>query len=389
MKNFKNSRVLRKAGAFIIAAVMMITSAITASGIAIIDEDGNIIQENEHLEGGIMTLAGELDFDFDFEEFPNFPAFGKVTGEVTELWENDFTGGEFVRIRRALEGYYEGQYSYFDFLIDGNSFVMGQAPETGDVITGFFDANVPVTMIYPPQHTAVVIVNRADDLPRVIVDRFDEDWVSSDNLFRLNINDDTEIIFQGGDSFEGDTEELIGRKLVVEFSVSHRDIPETIPNPDKITVLYERAVHPGIEIDWSFGDYEETDWSGYDIVITMDGVSFGVPGANHATVGDSIFPNYVPLRAITEILGFVPEWNAETREITVDGLRGEITFRVDMPYYAVVSPTGAASTYTLDPPIIINDITYVPVRFFRDVFGFNNAWWTGGNISLDNEEIME
>jgi len=404
MKNFK------KVTAILFTVTMVFAMSVTALAIAIIDEDGNIIQENEPLPGGIVPLMDELDLNGEQNDFfQNFPAFESVTGEVAEFLQND--NMEFIRIRRAYQGEYEGEYGYFDFVIDNNTFIMGEAPEVGDTIMGFYDTSLPVPMIYPPQHTAVVLVNHDEDLPRVIVDRFNDEWISSGNQFRLNINEDTEIVFPGGDVFEGDKEELIGRKLVVEFTISHRDIPETIPNPQRITVLYERAVHPTIDIDWDYDGYdngygisafdndlwqdfewqghdltEDIDWSEYDIIITINGLSQGVPNARYATMGESELPNYVPLRAITEMLGFTPEWNAERREITVGSPRGEITLRIGSPYYSIEY---VSFTYTLDPPVIINNMTYVPVLFFREVFGFNNAWWAGGNISLDNSERME
>ncbi|MCL2386663.1 MAG: copper amine oxidase N-terminal domain-containing protein [Defluviitaleaceae bacterium] len=429
MKQFK---ITRKVAVFLLAAIMVITMTATVFAIAIMDEDGNII-ENEVLEGGIVPMMGELDWDYDNYDYLDSehgffvftPSYRSETGEVVEFWQNDHAETEFVRIRIHLEN---DEYTHADFLVDNNTFVMGEEPALGDTITGFFDTNMPMIMIYPPQYNTVVLVNRAENLPRVIVARFNEEWVSSDEQFHLRLNEDTPISFQGGDVFEGDISELVGRKLVVEFTVSHRNIPETIPNPQKVTVLYERAVHPTLNLDEGWGEgwdenfdfaydaighsynvYDtavvndvwqsvewhgfatvgEIDWSAYDIIITINGLSLGVPNAQAKAVDDSELPNFVPLRAITEMLGFTPVWNAETKSIKVNSPHGEISLRVGDPYYAIQSPSGVLSTFTLDAPVIIDGSTYVPIRFFRDVFGFNNAWWEGGNVSLDNAERME
>jgi len=428
----KKTKRFKAITAFALAAILMLAVATTAFAIAIFDEDGNII-ENEPLPGGIMTLDITLgDEDFDWGGIV-WPAFGSVSGEVVEFWQNDGNGQEFIRIQRSLGDFdadLEGQYSYFDFSLDANTHKMGEEIAIGDTILGFYDNMVPVPMIYPPQHVAVLLVNRDGDLPRIIVDRFDENWVSSAQQFHLKINEDTPIYFQGGDEFTGEISELIGRKLVVEFTISHRNIPETIPAPQKITVLYERAIHPNITIDseWNenvppniefdWDDYfgfenggvyafpimetgtpdwsripwrgEDSDWSKYAIIITIDGQSRGVPNASVLTIGDSDFPNYVPLRAITEMMGFTPQWHTGTRGVTVDSPRGIITMTIGQNYYTLTLADGLALTYLLDDaPILVGGRTYVPLRFFRDVFGFNNAWWAGGNIALDNYERME
>ncbi|MCL1862045.1 MAG: copper amine oxidase N-terminal domain-containing protein [Defluviitaleaceae bacterium] len=373
---------------FIITALMVLAMATTAFADAIIDEYGNIIQENEVLEGGIMTLAGDIG-DFDFVPFP---AFGSVAGEVVEI-------GDFIKI--SIDD------THTNLIVDDNTFFHGEKPEVGDTIIGFFDNNLPMAMIYPPQHTAVAIVNT--DVIRIILDRFDEEWISSGQQFRLNIEEDTPIYFQDGSAFEGEKEELIGRKLLVQFARSHRDIPETIPSPELITVLFERAVPPMQEIDYDFGIWdaavndpwlmmainlnwygqEITDPSAYNIIITINDVARGIQGASPTTVGEYYFPNYLPLRAISEALGFEPQWNAADREITIGTPHGQATFRLDIPYYAVVSSEGVASTHAMPAPVSIDGHTYVPFAFFRDIFGFPNVWFEGGTIFLDNGERME
>lgn len=392
---------VKRTVAFLIAAIMVLSMSTIARSIVILDEDGNII-ENEALLGGIIPLMGDLDNGFYEIEESFLPSFGSATGEVVELRYNDYDGTDFISIRITLDGEYEGEYTHANFIVDDNTFIIGDAPKVGDTVTGFFDNLIPIIMIYPPQYKAVVLVNRDYDLPRIIVERFDEDWVSSGRQFRLNIGEDTEIVFQNGEAFEGEIEKLIGRKLVVEFTISHFDIPETIPNPQKITVLYERIATGAADLWqdilwWS----EDFDPANYEIIITINGLSRGVPNANFviitngtirdildtlADMGDALI--YVPLRVITEMLGFTPEWNAATREVLLNSPRGEITFRIWEASYIVESSSGIVNIYDIPPAVIIDSRTYVPLSFFRKVFGFNNAWWEGGHIHLDNSEQM-
>ncbi|MCL2456791.1 MAG: copper amine oxidase N-terminal domain-containing protein [Defluviitaleaceae bacterium] len=390
---------------FLATMIFIFATATSAFAIAVFDENGNII-ENEPLEGGIVTLMLDLGADFETEtESGSEPKimpqlFGSVTGDVEEISEH------FVRIKSAGAGDFADQLFPVIFVLDENTFLFGKPFAPGDKITGFF--TTPAGMMNPPTFTPLAIVNHAEkpEHSRFILDRFDENWLSGDGKFRLNIGDKTKIQFQNGDAFEGEKSELVGRKLLVEFSISHRDFPETIPNPENIVVLYERAVHPIGEIDWDFEEenffendiwsaiewdgypHDARDWSPYDIIITINGLSRGVPDAKFATVGDSVFPNYVPLRAIAEMFGFSPNWNDATKAIHMKSPRGDIALRMGMAQYDLATPEGLAETYTLDMPIIIDGRTYVPLNFFSEVFGFNNAFFEGGNIFLDNFEKM-
>ena len=399
---------LKKSAAFLLVLVIVFSMTVNVFGVAEHDEDGNII-ENEVLPGGIMTLGAELDPAFPGEDWLPLGIFVPISGQVYDyVYQSGQDYGHVIRIKRDMEDA-AYPYSFVDFRLDFNSFLLGEFPQPGDFVTAFYDINVPVPMIYPPQYVAVAMVNMgpdAIDLPFVFVSRFDDDWISGDGTRRLRIGDDTEIIFQDGTSFEGELEELIGRKLVVEYYVSHRDIPETIPNPPRVTVLFERIVF-GPEPIFDFDLYNDLDadypveghpifdtgyntayfdWTRYPVIIE----DVGVPGATLYAAGDSIFPNYVSLRAVTEFLGFVPKWDGELRQVVVPSSRGDISFRIGSSYFALVGPE-INEGFTLDlPAIIVNDKTYVPIRFFRDVFGgFNNVWFEGGHLFMDNHEVME
>ena len=384
---------IKKLAAFVIAAIMILSITTVAFGDIRYDEYGNVI-ENEDL-GGFMTASAELPASNGFVH----GSFVSISGEVTEIR----TVGDTDFIRIAFERDDENGLGYFDFRLDMNTFVLGDEISEGDVITGFYNANAPVIMIYPPQHLAYVLVNRVEDLPFVFVGRFNDEWISFDGERYLVFGDDVEIVFQGGDAFTGEIDELIGRMLVVEYYRAGRDINPTTTFPERITVLYERIVplpedigmglllddidiDDIVELDDIGTDVEivaicdEIDWSVYPVIVNNE----GVPGARYATVGDNIFPTHVSLRAVTEFLGFVPEWNAELRAVTVDSPRGTIAIRINSGEYTV-----NGETYNLDPAVIIDDYTFVPLAFFRIVFGFNNAYFEGGHVQINDNELME
>ncbi|AAK79475.1 hypothetical protein BJV85_002489 [Clostridium acetobutylicum] len=95
-----------------------------------------------------------------------------------------------------------------------------------DMITGFYDANAPTILIFPPQYKALVV---SMDAPgeNVKVDYFNSELISSDNTLKLNLSLSTEIILENDQLFTGN---LRNRYLIVIYGPSTKSIPaQTIP----------------------------------------------------------------------------------------------------------------------------------------------------------------
>ena len=97
-------------------------------------------------------------------------------------------------------------------------------------------------------------------------------------------------------------------------------------------------------------------------------------GSIEMSVNDRVFYNdvapvivdnrtMVPIRVITELLGGTAEWNEQTKEVTltIDGKEIKMTVGIVLEKYGVA-------------PIIINDRTYVPIRFVADELGAETSW---------------
>ena len=71
----------------------------------------------------------------------------------------------------------------------------------------------------------------------------------------------------------------------------------------------------------------------------------------------------VPIRVITELLGGTADWNEATKEVTltINGKEIKMTVGVVLEKYGVA-------------PVIINDRTYVPIRFVADELGAETDW---------------
>jgi len=117
----------------------------------------------------------------------------------------------------------------------------------------------------------------------------------------------------------------------------------------------------------------DDDWS----VIIVDGV--GVEGSYVITVGASDFPTHVPLIMVAEALDARVEWNRDTNEVMLPGRNGFIMFTAGTAGYRVAGET----IDWLAPAAVIDGELYVPIPFFRAVFGMGQAIWMGGHVYID------
>ena len=96
----------------------------------------------------------------------------------------------------------------------------------GDEVIGFYDANAPVPLIYPPQYQAIVMAKQSMD-EFVTVDFFNRQLTNSDNTLKLNIGPNTQVLLTNNQMFNGS---LMNRDLVVVYSFTTRSIPaQTTP----------------------------------------------------------------------------------------------------------------------------------------------------------------
>ena len=102
----------------------------------------------------------------------------------------------------------------------------------GDIVTGFYDINAPVPLIFPPQFRAIVMT-RDSLYQNVKVDYFNNQLVSSDNTLKLNIFPWTKIVLKNEQAFTGNP---ANRNLIVVYSPTTKSIPAQT-SPYKIIVM--------------------------------------------------------------------------------------------------------------------------------------------------------
>lgn len=105
-------------------------------------------------------------------------------------------------------------------------FVDHEMVAVGDSVTGYYDGNAPVPLIYPPQYRALVVV-KDHPYQNVKVDYFNSQFESSDGQLRLNISPYTPILLANGQVFSRNPG---NRNLIVVYGPTTRSIPaQTTP----------------------------------------------------------------------------------------------------------------------------------------------------------------
>lgn len=114
-------------------------------------------------------------------------------------------------------------------------FIDNTNAKEGDYVTGFYDANAPVPLIYPPRFRALVMAVNMGDV-NVTVDYFNRNLISSNGMLRLNIAPTTTLILQNGQAFY---QNPANHALIVLYGPTTRSIP-AITTPYQIIVLCEQ-----------------------------------------------------------------------------------------------------------------------------------------------------
>ena len=160
----------------------------------------------------------------------NFLSFsGRVTRiDDFQIMQNDPQSGCY-----KLFSLMDRNGSTVNFVIEPTTyFVEHVKVKVGDVVTGFYDADAPVPLIYPPQYRAIVMAKDNTNY-FVKVSFFNNQLVSSDGNLKLNLSSQTEIVLENGQDFSGNP---ANRDLVVIYGASTRSIPAQT-TPYEIVVL--------------------------------------------------------------------------------------------------------------------------------------------------------
>jgi len=152
--------------------------------------------------------------------------FGSFYGIITMIDDFGIGTGESIGCYKLMT-VQKRDGSIVNFVITPTTYFVNHIMmRVGDTVIGFYDANAPVPLIFPPQYRAIVMSRLLPGL-NVKVDYFDEQLVSSDGTLKLNIAPFTQIIMENGQSFTGNP---TNHNLIVIYGPTTRSIPaQTTP----------------------------------------------------------------------------------------------------------------------------------------------------------------
>lgn len=153
------------------------------------------------------------------------------TGTVVSI--NDLNSSEYGEGCTKMIALRNRERALVNFILTPSTYVVHQDMMTiGDTVTGYYDANAPAILIYPPQYQALVMVKEQAN-QNVKVDYFNSNLISSDHQLKLNIHPYTQVITTNGQAFTGN---ITNRNLIVIYGPSTKSIPAQT-TPFKIIVL--------------------------------------------------------------------------------------------------------------------------------------------------------
>lgn len=127
--------------------------------------------------------------------------FGSFAGTITEISDrwiyNGQAGCDKLMTVQSRNG------NIVNFAVTPATYFVGRVTvKPGDTVTGYYDADAPVILIYPPQYPAIVMA-KVSQRQNVAVDHFDYNLISSDGMLKLNISPLTQIVLENDQTFTG------------------------------------------------------------------------------------------------------------------------------------------------------------------------------------------
>lgn len=157
------------------------------------------------------------------------PFQGMIT-MINDFWIDE--SGEGVGCYKLMS-VENGYGTLVNFMVTPDTYFVDHVMvQIGDIVTGFYDANAPVPLIFPPQFKAIVMTKNSNH-QNVKVDYFNSQLLSSDNNLKLNISPYTQIVLVNGQAFTGNP---ANKNLIVIYGATTRSIPAQT-TPYKIIVM--------------------------------------------------------------------------------------------------------------------------------------------------------
>lgn len=281
-------------------------------------------------------------------DMENMAGYIKYHGKITEINKNEKYLS--IRVMDDESNPYNGFIFYiFEdvILLDDmtKDFIDKDALKVGMEISTFYSKNTEMLLSLPGQLTpGVIIVRNSEEFVDIKVDKFNKELISADNMLKLNISEDVEILDLTGK--EINKENLEDKDLIVFYTFTTRSIPAQT-TPVKIIVMDSKE------------DIKVEEINILDKIIINEKQTLLESSLYKSEEGIIM----VPLRQVAEALGYEVTWNGETQ--TVELTKGAhwtiVKIGEDNYNFArMIVKLGAA-------PELKDSKTYVPVNFLEEV----------------------
>jgi len=212
-------------------------------------------------ETSVIVAEHEIVNEIDYaEESAVFPEIMHLSGTISargllHQLNDDWTEDTFSVLVEG-EADEDGYIPIVHFIIDRNTVLLLNVElELGVAVKVFYEADkYMVRLNHPVQHARVLVSDPMSLDPNapfqndVIVSRFDENWMAQNHPYSLQlaIGEDTQIVFQDGQLFVGEVEDLINLALVAWGGMRTRVVPgyPNIAAPDNIIILFDMGGQP-------------------------------------------------------------------------------------------------------------------------------------------------
>lgn len=120
-----------------------------------------------------------------------------------------------------------------NFIIHPGTYVIEEIRlRPGMNVTAFYDANLPIPLIFPPQYQTVFI-GRRNPAETIYAGNFDESLLSLDGTLQLNLGRSTNIVTSNGQPYNCSPG---GQLLIVYYTTTTRSVPPQT-TPRKVIVI--------------------------------------------------------------------------------------------------------------------------------------------------------
>lgn len=246
------------------------------------------------------------------------------------------------------------------FILNENTYYADNVKiEKGAKITGYYESGRPMILIYPPQYAVDIVLPVYKD-GFVKADKFDSNLLSRDKQLKLNISEETKIVWENGTEInwikQPTLEELetvlSNRKMIVYYDFTTKSIPaQTTPN--RIIVLSQQIEDK--------------------ISITVDDVIIDTPNVYISETGNVM----VPVRAISEALGYEVKWNNDEKSVQIGN---DISFKLGENNVL----SGESVLSLEEAPVLNVEHTFVPLSFFKEAVKVNTVSFFENNIIINS-----